>query len=398
VEAGLALLDESMVGLTSSPVSPIIAGLVYCGMIAACQRVFALDRAREWTRALTAWCEEQQGLVAFHGNCLVHRAQMLQLGGDWPEALAQARHAAAVARRVDHGAVGDAHYQEGEIHRLRGDFATAEAAFELASQHGREPQPGLSLLRLAQGRKDAARAAIARVIAETSEVAVRARHLPAAVEIFLACGEPIAARAACRSLDEVATSLGTEALVARAAQARGLLLLAEGDAAGALGPLRRSFWSWQRLDAPYEAACARVQIARACEALGDADGARLERRAARVLFEELGAAADLAGLVALESAASSPPPSSVEDTSTAPQSPAATREPPGRAEKTPGGLSVREVEVLRLVAAGKTNKQIARDLFLSEKTVDRHLSNILAKLDVPSRAAATAFAYQHGLI
>jgi len=372
IEPGLALLDESMLGLESGNVSPILTGIIYCGMIAACQRVHAVARAREWTRALTTWCDRQHGLVAFAGICLVHRAELLQLGGDWPESIEEARRAAVLTKQTDPASIGDALYQEGEIHRLRGDTAAAEAAYALASQHGREPQPGLALLRLCQGQKEVARSTIVRVLAETKEPIVRARFLPAAVEIHLACGDITAAREACGALDEIASAFGTDALVAHAARARGLLHLAEGDAVSALGPLRRAFWLWQELEAPYETACVRVHVGNACALLGDADGARLERSAARAIFEELGAMPALATLD--EPASASPTPAAK------------------------GGLTKRELEVLKLVAAGKTNKQIARDLFLSEKTIDRHLSNILTKLDVPTRTAATAYAYEKRLI
>lgn len=372
IEPGLALLDESMVGLESGKVSPVLTGVIYCGMIAACQRIHAVARAREWTRALTTWCDRQEGLVAFAGICRVHRAELMQLGGDWPESIEEARRAAVLTKQADPGSIGDAHYQEGEIHRLRGDTAAAEAAYALASQHGREPQPGLALLRLCQGQKDVARSTITRVLAETKEPIVRARFLPAAVDIHLACGDLTAAREACGALDELASAYGTDALVAHAARARGLLHLAAGDAVSALGPLRRAFWLWQELEAPYETACLRVHVASACALLGDEDGARLERAAARAVFEELGATPALATL----EAAPSTSPTAVAT----------------------GGLTKRELEVLKLVAAGKTNKQIARELFLSEKTVDRHLSNILTKLDVPTRTAATAYAYENGLI
>jgi DNA-binding CsgD family transcriptional regulator len=372
IDPALAFLDESMVGLESGKVSPAFTGIIYCGMIAACQRIHAVARAREWTRALTGWCDRQQGLVAFAGICLVHRAELLQLGGDWPESLEEARRAAVLTKQTDPGSIGDAHYQEAEIHRLRGDVDHAEAAYALASQYGREPHPGLALLRLAQGQNDVARTAIVRVLAETKEPILRARFLPAAVEVQIACGDARAAREACGALDEIASAFGSEALVAQAARARGLVHLAEGDAVSALGPLRRAFWLWQELEAPYEAACVRVQIGRACAALGDEDGAQLERSAARAIFEELGAAPALATLEAAPVAA----PTAVAK----------------------GGLTKREIEVLRLVAVGKTNKQIARDLFLSEKTIDRHLSNIFAKLDVPTRTAATTHAHEHGLI
>jgi DNA-binding CsgD family transcriptional regulator len=370
-ERGMALLDESMLEALAGQMSPVFTGLIYCGVIASFTRVYALDRAREWTAALSDWCERQEGLVNFHGACMVHRAELLQIGGAWPEALEEARQAGRLVGAKEPAARSDASYQEGEIHRLRGAFDAAEDCFRVASQHGREPQPGLALLRLAQGRLDVAVSSIRRVVAEAKDPLLRAKLLPAAVEILLAAGDLTAAREACRALDEIAATFPTEVLGGLAGHARGRIHLADGDAQAALGPLRRSFWVWQKMSAPYLAARVRVDLARACQALGDSEGERMELAAARAIFAELGA-----------------PPDSL-----APGAPAA--EP---ATKAAHGLTQRELQVLRLVAAGKTNKVIARELFLSEKTVDRHVSNIFVKVDVGSRAAATAWAYEHHVV
>jgi DNA-binding CsgD family transcriptional regulator/tetratricopeptide (TPR) repeat protein len=371
VDRGMALLDESMLAVTAGQLSPVITGLIYCGVISSCQRVYAVERAREWTAALSAWSEGPSGPVPFQAPCLVHRAELLQIGGAWPEALEEARNACRLVRANDPAALCDAHYQEGEIHRLRGDFEAAERSFKEVSLHGREPQPGLALLRLAQGRADVAGSALRRVVAEENDPLTRAKLLPAAIEIDLAVGELDGARAACRQLDEIAAIFATEVLGALAAHGRGRLHLAEGDAQAALGPLRRAFWVWQKIGAPYPAARVRVDLARACQALGDGEGARMELEVARAVFDELGAAPDIAALSAL---------------------------PGAGAGKAPHGLTQRELQVLRLVAAGKTNKVIARELFLSEKTIDRHVSNIFVKVDVGSRAAATAWAYEHHLV
>jgi DNA-binding CsgD family transcriptional regulator len=371
IDRGMALLDESMLAVTANRLSPIFTGLIYCTVIASCQRVYAIERAREWTTALSVWCESEPRAVAFQGPCLIHRAELLQIGGAWPEAIEEARHAGRRVRPNDRTALADAHYQEGEIHRLRGAYEEAERCFKAASVHGQEPQPGLALLRLAGGQREAAQSAIRRVVAETRDPLAQARLLPAAVEIHLAVGDVASARAACAQLDEIAASFATEVLGALAAHGRGQIHLAEGDAQAALGPLRRAFWVWQKMGAPYMAARVRVDLARACQALGDGEGARIELEVARALFEELGAVPDVAAL------------------GTLPGAPVA---------KPPHGLTQRELQVLRFVAAGKTNKLIARELFLSEKTIDRHVSNILVKLDVGSRTAATAWAYEHDLV
>ncbi|MFI5307752.1 MAG: LuxR C-terminal-related transcriptional regulator [Polyangiales bacterium] len=371
-DEGLALLDEAMLAISSGELSPVVTGLVYCGVIACCRQVYALDRAREWTAALTDWCAAQPQLVTFAGACQVHRAEIFELEGAWGESIDAAQRCLGDGGRApDADALGDALYQTAEIHRLRGEHAEAELAYGKASQAGREPQPGLALLRLAQGQGAAAATAMRRVLGATTNALQRMRFLPAYAEIMLAVGARDDARLACEELERAASSFHSEILSAIAAHGRGALRLAEGDAQGALEPLRRAFVVFQQVGAPYLAARARALLGRACGALGDRDAAALELAAAREVFERLGAAPDLATLAASDAA---------------------------EAGLDTCGLSARELQVLRLVAAGKTNKQIASELFLSEKTVDRHVSNIFHKLDVSTRAAATAYAYEHGLI
>jgi DNA-binding CsgD family transcriptional regulator len=371
LQAGLALLDETMLTVTAGDLSPLVTGLMYCSVISACQEIYAFDRAREWTTALTQWCEDQPDMVAFSGVCRVHRAEIMQLQGAWPEAIEEAQRALMRSHGVDRRAGAAAIYQQAEVYRLKGDFAAAEQAYREASQLGREPQPGLALLRLAQGHSDAAAMAIRRVAGTATDRLKRMSLLPAYVEIMLAIGEVDDARKACRELEEIAANFDTGVPGALAAGSCGAIHLAEGDAQAAIGPLRRAFEVWQRIEAPYLAARVRVLIGQACRALGDEDGARLELAAARSTFEALGAAPDLARIGLLIK---------------------------GAATEGNHGLTPRELQVLRLVAAGETNKVIAGALCLSEKTVDRHVSNIFVKLDVSSRAAATAFAYRHKLV
>ena len=373
IDEGRRLVDETMVSVTAGELSPIAAGLVYCNTISFCQDAHELRRAREWTAALSRWCEQQPDMVAHTGICHVHRAELMTLGGAWEEALGELRRVggALAGGTVNQHAVGPAAYQQGELLRLRGDFDAAEDAYREASRLGREPQPGLALLRLAQGNVASAAASIRRALGEATQPSKRGALLPAYVEITLAQDDVEAAAVAWRELEGIADAHQSDAIHAAAAHAEGAVRLAEGDADAALAATRRAWNLWEDLKAPYEGARARVLVGLACRGLGDEDTAALELEGARQAFIDLGAAPDLASLSSL------------------------TRTPePGNTR----GLTVRELEVLRLVATGRSNREVATALTISEHTAARHLQNIFAKLQVSSRTAASAFAFEHHLV
>lgn len=367
---GLALLDDAMVRVVAGEVSPFIAGHVYCTAIEGCQEVSDVGRMAEWTAALERWCDAQPGLLAFTGQCAVHRGQLLRLRGEWDDALEEyARAADRYLRLGTPSAVGLTEVETGDVLRLRGDLEGADAAYQRAADRGLDPQPGLALLWLASGRGTAALAAVDRLLASPAGPVQRCRLLPAAVEVLLASGEVERARPLAQELDALATSLGTTVLVATAARAMGAVELVGGDPAGALPYLRRAHQLFAQVSAPYDTAVVRLLVGRCLLALSDASSAERELVAARTAFRRLGAAP-------------------MADAASALLAPAAL----------PGGLTAREVEVLRLVASGRSNPQIANELVLSEKTVARHLSNIFGKLDVGSRTAAAAWAFEHGLV
>jgi DNA-binding CsgD family transcriptional regulator len=365
---GVALLDEAMAAVVAGDVTPLVAGDVYCSVLEGCQEILDVRRAYEWTTLLERWCNSQPDLVRYRGECLLYRAEVMQWRGNWMEAARDAHDACELP--LSRSAAGAAFYRIGEIHRLRGEFAAADSAYTGAQERGRTPQPGLSLLRLAQGQIDVAATSIRTILADTRLSAARSRLLPAVVEILLAAGDVEGARDAAAELSEIARAVGTPFLSAASAHATGAVLIALGDIAAASASLRHACEIWRELGMPYEEAQSCRLLAEVCERRGDLEGHRLERDAARKLLQ-LCAGPRVAQVDAQHV----------------------------RALDQPGGsLSERELQVLRLLAAGKTNRAIADELFISEKTVARHVSNIFNKIAVSSRSGATAWAFQHNLI
>jgi ATP/maltotriose-dependent transcriptional regulator MalT len=368
VPEGLALLDEAMIEISTADISPIVAGMVYCSMIEACQELSDFSRAASWTTALTKWCDAQPGLVPFTGQCSLHRGQIMRLHGAYDEALDE--YALAQRRYLAEGypaPAGRALTEQGDVLRIRGNLDEAEVAYRQAAEFGHDPQPGLALLWLARGRTTAAISAVGRLLAEAKGPVQRSWMLPAAVETLVSAGLVDQASKHADELVRIASSFGNVALRAMATYAAATVSLASGENENALGKAREARRLWNEVGSPYDSARARVLVARALRELGDEDSATTEFAVARRAFAEVGAA------------------------------PAAHEVDKLLGRERPGGLTEREVEVLRLVAAGRSNHEIARKLVLSQKTVERHLSNIFSKLDVSSRTAAAAYAHEHGL-
>jgi DNA-binding CsgD family transcriptional regulator len=303
-------------------------------------------------------------------NCRVYRASLLLRQGKWDEAVGELERTARELAN-GHGALvaGHAYYELGEVHRLRGDADQAEGAFRRAAGLGATPQPGLALLRLARGDVATAAAGLRRALAESERALVRCRLLPAYVTAMLAAGAVDEAQESVDELQRAAAAASTSTLTAVADHAFAELALGRGNPEAALPALRRSADVWRRLGAPYDLAKDLLLLGSACRALGDEEAAQMEFEAAREILRRLGAQPDLDEVSRLLRPAS-----------------------------PPHGLSPREIEVLRLVAAGRTNRAIAAALFLSERTVHRHVSNIFEKLGVASRTEAAAFAAEHDLL
>jgi DNA-binding NarL/FixJ family response regulator len=370
--AGIALLDEAMALASVSEVSLTAMGDLYCTAIEGCQEIFDVRRAQEWTEALQRWCEAHPALVLYRGQCMVHRAELMLLGGRWATALEEVHRAVErLARPRSQPALGAAYYVRGELQRLRGQYAEAERAFHEAGRFGRHPQPGLALVWLARGEAVEAQSGLRRTLAAADGPVPRAPLLGPYVTVALAAGDRAAARAAAEELSGIARTFRSPFIDAAAEQALGTVLLAEADGRAALALLRRARAGWTELEAPHDAAQARALIGLAFRVAGDEESARAELDAARAELVALDLSADL--IRCAERAV-------------------------GGFRPATAGLTSREVEVVRLLATGVTNRAIAAELFISERTVATHVGSILRKLSLPSRAAVTRYAHQNHLV
>jgi DNA-binding CsgD family transcriptional regulator len=367
---GLGRLDEAMVPVAELNTSPRATSMLYCSAIATCHEARDFGRAREWTHALGAWLDSLPRLGgAYFGNCRIYRAYLMCLRGSWQEALEEVAFVCDdLSGNYGQLVAGHAHYQLAEIYRLLGNPG-GEASYRQAAELGGATQPGLSLLRLAQGEIDKAVFGIRRALTETPAQLDRLDLLTAAVTIMLAVGDIDAARQATAELAGIAAIYTTAGVQAELAAARGAVALSEGDPAAALPLLRSAARCWREIDVPHAVATVSVLIGLACRAVGDEDAAQIELESARSTFARLGARPDLQRVEGLL-----------------------------RPTEAAGPLSAREIEVLSLVAAGKTNHAIASELLVSERTVHRHLSNIFDKLGVHSRTAAASYAIQHHIV
>jgi DNA-binding CsgD family transcriptional regulator len=361
-----------MITLETQVVFPIACGIIYCAVIETCRKVWDLGRAQEWTAALTRWCAAQPDIIAFRGQCLVRRAEIIQFHGEWHKALEETHSACELLTRPPgEPAAGEAYYRKAELLRLLGDFEAAEVAYREAAKWGRNQQPGLALLRLTQGLADTAVTSIQNTLRETKDLQKRAELLPAFARIMITVNKIEEAREATKELGDIALSFEAPYLLALSSYCQGGVFLAEGRPQDAIDPLLNALKYWNTQQLPYESAFTRELKGLVYRELQDKDNSAMELAAAKWIFEQLKAKPDLERI------------NRFLDT---------------KKHHEAYGLTLRELQVLQRVASGKTNKKIAGELFISERTVDRHVSNIFNKLDVSSRVEATTFALKHRLL
>ncbi len=362
-------LDEAMLPVQADTMVPEWTGNLYCRMIQLCHELADLPRAHRWTTLTEEWCRGYAPAVVFTGICRVHRVQLWQAHGEWSRAEQEARRAADDLVDLDVLVAAEAHYRLGEVHRLRGDLTAAEAAYRRAHEMGRDPLPGLALLHLCRGHGQVAASILDAALAAERTPWRRAPLLAARAEAALESGATDRAAACVEELGRVAEQHSSPGWLAETCRWRGAVLRARGRHAEAVGVLHEARDRWQEMDAPYDVARVRLELADAAEALGDQDTADRERQVAAALLERLGARRDLERLRARR-----------------------------RARRAPGELSPRELEVVAAVASGSSNRDVASRLHISERTVARHLANVYTKTGSTSRTGAVAWARDRGLL
>ncbi|MGP4032181.1 LuxR C-terminal-related transcriptional regulator [Pseudarthrobacter sp. 1C304] len=365
--SGFAQLDEAMLPVLAGRLPPEWAGEIYCTVIHACHELADLPRMRAWTDATEQWGGQFVGDVVYAGICRIHRLQLQSIEGGWDAAERAIEQTGAELVGRNNWVAGEAYYQLGELRRLRGDSKGAEEAYARAWKLGTEPQPGESLLQHAAGNNETAWAGLCAALAGRDRLAC-ARLLVTGVDIALALGHADEAERLCARLEETAAEFGTAGFRAWAGQARAAMLIAQAQYAGALPVLEAVVRDYRSLHARHDTARAYEMLAQAHRGLGQSSVAAADSATALAIYRELGALPDVQRLDG--------------------------GPPTGR---LPGGLTEREADVLAFTAAGASNKQTAEALFISQKTVGRHLANIFAKIGVSSRTAAAAWAHEHGL-
>lgn len=372
VAKGVKLLDETMITVETEAVFPVACGIIYCAVIETCRKVWDLARAKEWTSALARWCDAQPDIVPFRGQCLVRRAEIIQFHGEWHKALEETKDACEILTRPPgEPAAGEAYYRKAELHRLLGDFEEAEDGYREAAKWGRKPQPGLALLRLAQRQDDAAETSIRNSLIETKDTIKRAELLPAVVRIMIAVKQTDEALIATDELRGIANEFDVPYLYAMSSYCQGAVFFAKGNVQLALDHVQKAIKFWKILNLPHELALASELKGLVYRELNDKDNSVVELAAAKWIFEQLNARPDLERI---------------------------NRFFHEKQNKDTHGLTLRELQVLRSVTLGKTNKLVAGELFISERTVDRHVSNIFNKLGVSSRVEATAYALKNKIL
>jgi ATP/maltotriose-dependent transcriptional regulator MalT len=366
---GIAALDEAMVAVVNGELTPLFTGWVYCNALSTCHALADLTRAIQWSESAMRWCDDLREGRLYPGICRLHVVELATLRGKWEAATLMAQQACEELTSHDPRYAGEAHYLMGDLHRMAGDLDLAEEAFTRAHQLGRVPQPGLARVRLAQGRLAAAVNGLQLALESAPPSPVRLTELRAALaEAHLAVGDVDAAAATVEQMTDALPEAASLFLGAVTRSTEAQVLLARGDARAACRRAGEAVDQLRALGLPYDEARAREVRGAAAQVINEPDTAQLELTTASEIFQRLGAEPDARRVAAL------------------------------LGDAPPSPLSPREIEVLRLVARGGTNKEVAGELLVSEHTVARHLSNIYTKLGIGSRSAATAFAYEHSLV